>query len=159
VTGNAAALKHAHAPVYTPWQGNQDGMMNGHAHSGIGAHSHGLATHRHFHQQDPGWLSFTLRSDAAQSLPQLQQALVEAAQQEPILRSKGFVYANEQRGPVLVQGVRTRITLAADAKNTMSDDTGDQAAPRQSELVFIGYHASRARVASLLSAITATDWS
>ena len=134
--------------------------MNGHAHSGIGAHSHGLATHRHFHQQDPGWLSFTLRSDAAQSLPQLQQALAEAARQEPILRSKGFVYANEQRGPVLVQGVRARITLAADSKNNVSnDDNADHTAPQQSELVFIGYHASRARVASLLSAITATDWS
>ncbi|HWZ47752.1 MAG TPA: GTP-binding protein [Herbaspirillum sp.] len=157
VTGNAAALKHAHAPVYTPWQGNQDGMMNGHAHSGIGAHSHGLATHRHFHQQDPGWLSFTLRSDAAQSLPQLQQALAEAARQEPILRSKGFVYANEQRGPVLVQGVRARITLAEDTKNDVSN--ADNTASQQSELVFIGYHASRARVAGLLSAITATDWS
>jgi cobalamin biosynthesis protein CobW len=162
-TGNAAALKHAHTPAYTPWQGNQDGM-NGHAHSGIGAHSHGLATHRHFHQQDPGWLSFTLRSDEAQSLPQLQQALAEAAQQEPILRSKGFVYAKGQRGPVLVQGVRARITLAADSKNTMSDDISnddhaDNTATRQSELVFIGYHASRVRIASLLSAITATDWS
>jgi cobalamin biosynthesis protein CobW len=154
-TGNAAALTHAHTPAYTPWQGIQDGM-NGHAHSGIGAHSHGLATHRHFHQQDPGWLSFTLRSDDAQSLPQLELALAEAAQQEPILRSKGFVYANDQRGPVLVQGVRARITLTADSKNEMSDDTNNA---RQSELVFIGYHASRARVASLLSAITATDWS
>jgi cobalamin biosynthesis protein CobW len=136
--------------------------MNGHAHSGIGAHSHGLATHRHFHQQDPGWLSFTLRSDAAQSLPQLQQALAEAAQQEPILRSKGFVYAKGQRGPVLVQGVRTRITLTADSKNAMSDDdtsNDDNTASRQSELVFIGYHASRVRVASLLTVITATDWS
>ncbi len=132
--------------------------MNGHAHSGIGAHSHGLSTHRHFHEQDPGWLSFTLRSDAVQPLPQLKEALTEAARQEPILRSKGFVRAGGERRPVLVQGVRARITLAANAPGEAADETADTA-PQQSELVFIGYHASRARVASLLSAITATHWS
>jgi cobalamin biosynthesis protein CobW len=159
----AKAALHEHASTYTPWQGNQD-AMNGHTHSGIGAHSHGLATHKHFHQQDPGWLSFTLRSNAAQPLPQLQQALAEAARQEPILRSKGFVHASQQHGPVLVQGVRSRITLAADDRADADDRVKLKAvlpadSSLQSELVFIGYHASRARVASLLSTITATHWS
>jgi cobalamin biosynthesis protein CobW len=154
---------HGHVSTYTPWQGNQD-AMNGHTHSGIGAHSHGLATHKHFHQQDPGWLSFTLRSSAAQPLPQLQQALAEAARQEPILRSKGFVHGSEQHRPVLVQGVRSRITLDADDGTDAGDRINQDVvsltgSPLQSELVFIGYHASRARVASLLSTITATHWS
>ncbi|MBC7858636.1 MAG: GTP-binding protein, partial [Burkholderiaceae bacterium] len=30
--------------------------LNGHAHSGLAAPSHGLATHKHFHVQDPGGL-------------------------------------------------------------------------------------------------------
>jgi cobalamin biosynthesis protein CobW len=159
VARKAKAALHGHASTYTPWQGNQD-AMNGHTHSGIGAHGHGLATHQHFHQQDPGWLSFTLRSNAAQPLPQLQQALAEAARQEPILRSKGFVHASEQRRPVLVQGVRSRITLGADdGAGDRGDDRGVADALNQSELVFIGYHASRTRVADLLSTITATHWS
>ncbi|MGH8078555.1 MAG: CobW family GTP-binding protein, partial [Lysobacter sp.] len=31
--------------------------LDGHRHSSLGAHRHGLATHKHFHQRDPGWLS------------------------------------------------------------------------------------------------------
>ncbi|RXZ32460.1 GTP-binding protein [Oxalobacteraceae bacterium CAVE-383] len=166
---------HAHGMAYAPLPSSDH--LNGHAHSGIGAHSHGLATHKHFHQQDPGWLSFTLRSDAMQPLPQLQQALAEAARLEPILRSKGFVRAEGSAAgrtrSVLVQGVRERVTLAPG--NEAADDAADDAADatdnagngasqavrpaRRSELVFIGYHASRARIAGLLSTITATHWS
>ncbi|MDB5775523.1 MAG: cobalamin biosynthesis protein [Herbaspirillum sp.] len=162
--------EHAHNRVYTPVARMpgadaqplpDQGFLNGHAHSGMGAHSHGLTTHKHFHEQDPGWLSFTLRSDAAQALPQLTQALAEAARQEPILRSKGFVRAGGARSPVLVQGVRARITLAESA--AADADPADRAAQtpssQRSELVFIGYHANRKRVADLLSAITATHWS
>jgi cobalamin biosynthesis protein CobW len=178
-TGNA--LAHGHGTSYTPLPNGPDGL-NGHAHSGIGAHSHGLATHRHFHEQDPGWMSFTLRSDARQPLPQLQHALVEAATLEPILRSKGFVHAAGLTQPLLVQGVRARITLgepehaqdiaafAAQNDAPLPDKPvaafAASAAPvsavsagKTSELVFIGYHASRARVAGLLSTITATHWS
>jgi cobalamin biosynthesis protein CobW len=164
VARNAPVHGHGAAPgsVYNAVPGGQD-YLNGHAHSGIGAHSHGLATHKHFHQQDPGWLSFTLRSDAVQPLPQLQQALEEAARLEPILRSKGFVNAEGQSHTVLVQGVRERVTIGgpdADLDLTAAIDAGtDLDSPQQSELVFIGYHASRARVAGLLSTITATHWS
>ncbi|HEY4317702.1 MAG TPA: GTP-binding protein [Herbaspirillum sp.] len=175
---NAPAAPHAHGIAYTPLADAGD-ALNGHAHSGIGAHSHGLATHRHFHRQDAGWLSFTLRSDAMQPLPQLRQALAQAARLEPILRSKGFVCAAGRSQPVLVQGVRERVVLAGqddagkniagdaieDAANDASDKApaaildGGLTVPQRSELVFIGYHASRARVAGLLSTLTATHWS
>lgn len=152
-----ANLHHAHPASDMAYAPARD-SFNGHAHSGIGAHSHGLATHRHFHQQDAGWLSFTLRSDAVQPLSQLQAALSEAARQEPILRSKGFVRAAGRPRPVLVQGVRERVTLGIqDAAETDAPHIDSPA--RQSELVFIGYHANRARVAGLLSTITATHWS
>jgi cobalamin biosynthesis protein CobW len=149
-----AAHNHSYTPVApmpgsdTPLIANQSGL-NGHAHSGLGAHTHGLATHKHFHEQDPGWLSFTLRSEAPQQPKKLQAALVEAARAEPILRSKGFIRVADAQGSVLVQGVRSRVTISADAA---------QSASRKSEVVFIGYHPSRARVAALLSELTGTQW-
>ncbi|WP_317205255.1 GTP-binding protein [Janthinobacterium sp.] len=123
--------------------------LNGHAHSGLSAHNHGLATHKHFHEQDPGWLSFVLRSDAAQHEGQLKSALLEAARVEPILRSKGFVRTGESARAVLVQGVRARVTLSVDAAKP---------AAQRSELVFIGYHTSRSKVAAVLSDMTGTTW-
>ena len=129
--------------------------LNGHVHSGLGAHSHGLATHKHFHEQDPGWLSFTLRSKDAQATEQLRLALVEAATVEPVLRTKGFVRAAGSGRALLVQGVRARVTI--DLEQPAANDAG-QRQPAGSELVFIGYHASRARVAALLSARTGTEW-
>nr|WP_315393006.1 GTP-binding protein [uncultured Duganella sp.] len=125
------------------------GRLNGHAHSGLGAHSHGLATHNHFHEQDPGWLSFVLRSDAPQDAERLQSALLEAARAEPILRSKGYIRLRDSDSAVLVQGVRARLTLQAD---------GARQAARRSQLVFIGYHINRVKVAALLSERTGTAW-
>jgi cobalamin biosynthesis protein CobW len=127
----------------------QQSGLNGHAHSGLSAHSHGLATHKHFHEQDPGWLSFVLRSDAAQRTEQLKAALLEAAKVEPILRCKGFIRTDDTPRAVLVQGVRSRVTISIDAVRP---------AARRSELVFIGYHASRGKVAALLSDLTGTPW-
>jgi len=127
----------------------QQGRMNGHAHSGLAAHNHGLATHKHFHEQDPGWQSFVLRSDAAQRGETLKTALLEAAKVEPILRSKGFVRTDDTPRAVLVQGVRARVTLSVDAVRP---------AARRSELVFIGYHSSRSHVAAVLSDLTGTSW-
>ncbi len=123
--------------------------LNGHAHSGLSAHSHGLATHKHFHEQDPGWLSFVLRSQVAQRPERLKAALLEAARQEPILRSKGFVRTGDSAQALLVQGVRGRIALSLDAVRPAAET---------SELVFIGYHPSRSRVAALLSDLTGTPW-
>ena len=128
--------------------GNQD-RLNGHAHSGLSAHSHGLATHKHFHEQDPGWLSFVLRSQAPQKTETLKSALIEAAKAEPILRSKGFIRTNDSERAVLVQGVRSRVAISVDA---------EKSAPQKSELVFIGYHPSRTKVAALLTDLTGTTW-
>jgi cobalamin biosynthesis protein CobW len=106
----------------------------------------GLATHKHFHEQDPGWLSFVLRSAAPQQLQVLKEALQQAALTEPVLRCKGFVDCGAE-GIVLVQGVRGRIDVKPDAQ---------QAA--RSELVFIGYHLSRSKVAAVMAGVTGTRW-
>jgi cobalamin biosynthesis protein CobW len=114
------------------------------------AHNHGLMTHTHFHEQDPGWLSFTLRSGEYQDIDALRTALERLAEAEPLLRCKGFALSTEAGRPVLLQGVRTRIVST---KETLKQ------APKVSELVLIGYHLSRSRVASTLSRLTGTVWS
>jgi len=121
--------------------------LNGHAHSGLTGHCHGLTTHKHFHEQDPGWLSFVLRSSEPQQPETLKQALIETAKAEPLLRVKGFISASDQA--VLVQGVRTRVAISADAAKPFTPE---------SELVFIGYHLNRNTVAALLSKLTETRW-
>lgn len=148
------AHQHTYTAVTMPAPGASvfadQTLLNGHAHSGLAAHSHGLATHKHFHEQDPGWLSFTLRSQVPQPAEKLRHALIEAAKAEPILRTKGFVRATESQGTLLVQGVRARVTVSTAQKESAS---------KTSELVFIGYHPSRTRVAALLSELTGTHWS
>jgi cobalamin biosynthesis protein CobW len=145
---------HVYTPLATmPGPGTAplaaQSRLNGHAHSGLGAHSHGLATHKHFHEQDPGWLSFVLRSDAPQDARQLQDALLAVAKAEPILRSKGYIRLRDTDNAVLVQGVRARLTLQQDA---------GKPAAASSQLVFIGYHINRVNVAALLSERTGTAW-
>src|SRR5581483_4894801 len=85
------------------------GRVDGHVHSGLAAHMHGLATHSHFHEQDPGWLSFTLRSGEQQSVSALRTALEQVAAAEPLLRCKGFALGSDSKSPMLLQGVRTRV--------------------------------------------------
>jgi len=124
-------------------------LLNGHAHSGMAAHSHGLATHKHFHEQDPGWMSFTLRSASRQQVERLTTAVKEVARAEPVLRCKGFIRSSDTAHAVLLQGVRTRVTTSVDQ---------GKASAEQSELVFIGYHLRRAQVALMLSEMTGTSW-
>jgi cobalamin biosynthesis protein CobW len=149
------AHSHSYMPVArmpgpdTPLLANQ-ARLNGHAHSGMGAHSHGLTTHKHFHEQDPGWMSFTLRSQALQQPEKLQAALIEAAKAEPLLRSKGFIRTGDAGRTLLVQGVRSRVTISIDSSKTPA---------QKSELVFIGHHPSRSKVAALLTDLTGTPWS
>ena len=152
----ATRTEHGHGYTALPaMPGPQAGVLagqsrlNGHAHSGLSAHSHGLATHKHFHEQDPGWLSFVLRSDVAQRTERIKAALLEAAKVEPILRSKGFIRTDDTPRAVLVQGVRSRVTISVDAVKP---------AAQRSELVFIGYHTSRSKVAAVLSNLTGTPW-
>jgi cobalamin biosynthesis protein CobW len=159
-TEHAHATVHNYAPLAT--MPDQEAAplavqtrLNGHAHSGLGAHSHGLATHKHFHEQDPGWLSFVLRSDAPQDAGQLASALTEAAQAEPILRSKGYVRAGAGNTAMLVQGVRTRVSVQPQAEAPAS---AERATVPRSQLVFIGYHINRGKIAALLSERTGTTW-
>ncbi|WDZ94391.1 GTP-binding protein [Herbaspirillum sp. WKF16] len=156
----AGATVHRHyTPLAMPGEraapAADQGRFNGHAHSGLGAHSHGLATHKHFHEQDPGWLSFTLRSSEPQSGERVRGAVAAAALAEPILRAKGFVHAGPGATPLLVQGVRARVAVAG-GEGAAND--GNKVVSACSELVFIGYHPSRTRVAQLLSEMTGTEW-
>lgn len=149
-----SAGTHSYVPIAampmadTPLLVNQ-ARLNGHAHTGMSAHNHGLATHKHFHEQDPGWQSFTLVSQAPQQAEKLRVALVEVAKAEPVLRSKGFVRTTDSKSTVLVQGVRARVMTSIDTARSQV---------QKSELVFIGYHLSRAKVSALLSTMTETTW-
>ena len=128
---------------------NNQSRLNGHAHSGLSGHSHGLRTHQHFHEQDPGWLSFVLRCDAAQHEAAFKAAMLAVSIAEPVLRSKGFICLADAAGTLLVQGVRTRLQLHA---------ATEPGARTRSELVFIGYHLKRQQVAAKLSELTGTLW-
>jgi cobalamin biosynthesis protein CobW len=151
-----SARRHFHGP-FAPMPGVSSrtladhGRVDGHEHSGLLAHTHGLATHTHFHELDPGWLSFVLRSGERQDVSTLRDALERIAQVEPMLRCKGFVLSDPPERPVLFQGVRTRVVATEDGVPPLQQE--------RSELVFIGYHLSRSRVASMLGDLTGTVWS
>jgi cobalamin biosynthesis protein CobW len=155
-----------------------DGQLhvNGHEHSGLGAHQHGMMTHEHLHVEDPGWLSFVLRSDAQQNPDTLREALGRITEQEPVLRVKGFAHVEGETGHLLVQGVRTRVSYAMDLDATPHQH-GPEAisTPRphghghehghhhehhaRAELVFIGYHLDRTKIVARLCQHTGTAWS
>jgi cobalamin biosynthesis protein CobW len=124
-------------------------LLDGHSHGSLGAHSHGLATHKHFHEQDPGWLSFMIRSTDAQDPQTLREAIAAIACSEPLLRIKGFAPPRDGGGRLIIQGVRSRIELRTEP---------DAAPARHAQLVFIGYHPSRTRVVEQLSQLTRTTW-
>ncbi len=121
--------------------------FDGHVHSGLAPHVHGLTTHKHFHEQDPGWLSFVLQTHDQQQPELLKSALLKIARQEPLLRCKGFFHTDN--GFMLAQGVRTRIEISHDH---------NQQQTAHSELVFIGYHLKRDSVLKILAEITQTIW-
>jgi cobalamin biosynthesis protein CobW len=152
---------------------------DGHNHSGLGPHEHGILTHQHLHEHDPGWISFTLHSHAKQKQSVLTEALARVADTEGVLRMKGSVLLDHAHEPVLVQGVRGRIEISASAalvgaphiqvasaglishlvshhdhKEVGHDDKEHD----HGQLVFIGYHLDRHRVASKLSEYTGTNW-
>ena len=129
-------------------------LLNGHSHSGMANHSHGLATHKHFHEQDPGWLSFVVRTTELQNSVILQNALVEIAKLEPVLRTKGFIRTENTAQAMVVQGVRTRVTVNESTENK-NEDTQHKI---KSELVFIGYHLNRNHIAKLLADMTNSVW-
>jgi cobalamin biosynthesis protein CobW len=137
---------------------------DGHAHSGLGAHEHGLLTHEHVHAEDPGWLSFVLRSQTSQVPDTLHKALDLIAAQEPVLRVKGFAHVRDAAGHLLVQGVRTRIACTmelADPSHPSQPDSlhrHTHTSGTMAELVFIGYHLNRDLVVAKLNEQTGTAW-
>jgi cobalamin biosynthesis protein CobW len=134
---------------------------DGHAHSGLGAHEHGLLTHEHVHTEDPGWLSFVLRSQTLQTPDTLHKALDVITAQEPVLRVKGFAHIHDAAGHLLVQGVRTRIACTIDTAGTSQHDSQHRHTHMpgpMAELVFIGYHLDRDVVVAKLSEQTGTAW-
>ena len=139
----------ASAPSAATWRPLADqSTLNGHSHSGLAAHSHGLSTHQHFHEQDAGWQSFRVRSRDAQSPATLQAALEAITRAEPILRAKGFAMTADGDA-ITVQAVRHRVTLT----------TAARAKPLPyAELVVIGYHPSRTRVIEQLQHWTHSSW-
>lgn len=142
---------HHHGPVRSA-PGELDApladqsALDGHAHGGLGSHVHGLGSHEHFHEHDPGWQSFVLRSGAPQDGERLREVLREVALEEPVLRAKGFAQLDPHHRQVL-QAVRARV-----------DARVEHAHGHGAEIVFIGYHPSRERVAALLSERTGTAW-
>ncbi|WP_028534101.1 CobW family GTP-binding protein [Paludibacterium yongneupense] len=122
------------------------GAFDGHSHGGMNAHSHGLATHKHFHEHDPGWQSFVVKSADAQDLDTLRRAVASLAQEQAILRVKGF--ARGEAGRIVIQAVRGRVDARLDAALP----------PRLAQLIVIGYHPNRPRLVAELSRLTATRW-
>ena len=134
---------------------------DGHAHSGLGAHEHGLLTHEHVHAEDPGWLSFVLRSQTSQTPDTLHKALDLIAAQEPVLRIKGFAHVRDAAGHLLVQGVRTRIACTMETADPSQHDGQHRHTHTpgpMAELVFIGYHLHRDLVVAKLSEYTGVAW-
>ena len=153
-----------------------------HTHADLGPHEHGLMTHEHVHAEDPGWLSFVLRSQTAQVPDTLHKVLDVIATHEPVLRVKGFAHIGHAAEHLLVQGVRRRITCTVETteqglKDSLSSHIQDEAhtdsvppdghtplhahthgAIPMAELVFIGYHLDRERVVAQLRQHTGTAW-
>lgn len=141
---------HDHRPIgCAPDAGAEPAPFDGHSHFGLAPHVHGLATHKHIHEHDPGWQSFVLRSAQFQQADPLRVALEEIARTEPILRLKGFATVAGEPRRLLVQGVRSRVELRWAGEATASP----------AEIVFIGYHPSRDRVVDALGRLTGTRWS
>jgi cobalamin biosynthesis protein CobW len=125
-------------------------LVNGHSHSGIGAHEHGLHTHEHFHEQDPAWLSFVLNSDEILDADVVRSACETIAKAEPVLRLKGFVRDKSSKGDCLIQGVRDKI-LCVTQEHSAEAET-------RSQIVFIGYHLVREKVKDALTSMTGASW-
>lgn len=139
---------------FTPVTSRADGqctapaaMRNGHSHGQWGVHDHGLHTHEHLHELDPGWQSFLLTSASLQDLGLLEAALVAIARQMPILRIKGFAQDTSSR--VLIQAVRDRVHI----ERLPACSSGPAA-----QLVFIGYHPSRRALRERLLTLTGKEW-
>lgn len=123
--------------------------VNGHSHSGLDAHDHGVMTHEHIHDHDPGWLAFLLHCHDYQQPTRLLAALELLANREPVLRIKGNIYEKANAPALSVQAVRSRINVVP-----MEEPVKEGV----SELIFIGYHLDRHKVMAVISEATGTEW-
>jgi cobalamin biosynthesis protein CobW len=123
--------------------------VNGHSHSGLESHDHGVMTHEHVHDHDPGWLAFLLHCHDYQQPGKLLAALEILANREPVLRIKGNIYEKSDSPALSVQAVRSRIDVV---------QTEEPVKAGVSELIFIGYHLDRHKVMAVISEATGTDW-
>ncbi|CCD29813.1 Cobalamin synthesis protein [Candidatus Glomeribacter gigasporarum BEG34] len=158
----AAQPIHAHRqPTSTQASSGLSRPLDGHSHSGLAPHLHGLTTHTHFHEHDPGWQSFVLNCPQPQNEAALMRALAQVSSDQAVMRVKGFVYIEGACRPLLVQGVRTRIRAYDEPRHiahSRASPCNNQAQQSPSELVFIGYHINRESVAETLRRFTTTDW-
>jgi cobalamin biosynthesis protein CobW len=148
-----ATVHHHYTPVGMPGEratvAADQRRFNGHAHSGLGAHSHGLSTHKHFHEQDPGWQSFTLRSAARRTRSACARRWPPPPWPNPSCAPR--VCAQRRRPAAAAGGARARGGGYKRAGTASHDG-------KHSELVFIGYHPSRSNVARILAERTGADW-
>jgi cobalamin biosynthesis protein CobW len=145
---------HHHGPVQlaptdltTPLADQK--QFDGHAHSGLSSHEHGLESHEHFHDHDTGWQSFVLRSSDAQDQEKLKHAVREVSLKQPILRAKGFAAITGKHHRLVLQGVRSRVQSYYEDAHTHEPE---------STMVFIGHHPDRQKIAALMSDLSGTHW-
>jgi cobalamin biosynthesis protein CobW len=141
------------------------GHVDGHRHSGMEAHEHGLETHTHIHEHDPGWMSFALTCKQGIEVSALRAAMQKLVAVEPVVRLKGMVHDHSGH-EIVVHGVRDRIAVETAAGHSHDHhhhhhdhyDHGHEPQSEPGKVVFIGYHLSRERVTQRLCQFTGTIW-
>jgi cobalamin biosynthesis protein CobW len=151
---------------------------DGHSHAGWEPHVHGLHSHQHIHEHDPGWLSFSLHCHEPQVPERLVHAIEEVTSKQAVFRAKGF-FRTKERQIFQLQCVQNRVVVQAPEHS--NDQAKEQLQPQHdhhhvehhhqhngehhhtgeqdnSEIVFIGYNILRDEVASALQLITNTQW-
>jgi cobalamin biosynthesis protein CobW len=164
------AATFAHELVAVATHGHSDG----HKHSGLDTHQHGLDSHTHVHEHDPGWLSFALSSKEPQERDSLRHALQTLVVAEPVIRLKGQIVTADGH-ELAVQGVRERVEIDEHQHNHGHEHTHEHEHSHDhdhshahdhdhthdhagGQIVFIGYHLSREKVSASLSELTGTNW-
>jgi cobalamin biosynthesis protein CobW len=89
------------------------GRQDGHEHSGLGPHEHGLLTHQHIHEHDPSWISFVLRTNELQDRDELVDALQDICESEQVFRVKGSAFVSGVREKILFQAVGSRVSAGS----------------------------------------------
>jgi len=162
--------------------------QNGHEHSGLGPHEHGLLTHQHIHEHDPGWVSFVLRTSELQDQDELVDGLQEICGSEQVFRVKGSVFVMGVKEKLLFQAVGSRVSASPfqtgdrhdrelvhshEHSHGQAHDHGhsdghlhehdhahshNAGMDRHGELVIIGYHIDRKQICTRLEEYTHTLW-